>query len=466
MPVAVAISALCSQMGWSADSIEARLLRSADGARPGFARNGLINANELQAYLRRPGDAAFVTYERLSELTELLVSHRATSIDPLPGAAGALATPVEGTLLIRSLTHRWQRSLATQCDANGDGTISESEFTERMRFFLSTQADHRDSTSVTSVPVSQGPALLSDQRLAVILAAIANHTDDANLMETCRGAPSGMELSRDYFTACYEPGLRVPLDVAYALSSSDLAHRGAFPRVDSFAADPFLLSAGIPAARPATYSGTGFDQGHQMPFEDHSDSRSRQVTFLMTNMVPQAGNMNRQVWRRLEAAVHELVETRGGRAVIHTGPLWLDESGNRVLPGNVRIGADRTGARPSYSIAVPTHCFKIVLYYPPNEAPPVAFAYRVRNIEDLPTRDEPVGELLRASEVTINELERQSGLDFFNDLPNRTENALESALGGFARAVSATATPGARPPTRMMDLLLPRVPAMTLSAPL
>lgn len=448
MTLAVRIDQLCTAMGWGADSVEARLLRAADGARPGYQRNGLVNVGEVSAYLRSPGNAAFLTYDRIADIRRTFATLPA---QPTP-ATESIPAPTEG-VTIRTMRQAWQRATAQRFDTNRDGVLTSSEFDASLAAFMATQRDH----SVTGVDATaQGPIVMSDQRVAIILAAIADRTDDPNLLESCRGSTTGYEISRDYFRACYDESLRVPLSVSYLLSSGDVHGRADLPRVDAFQADPFLLSAGRPIARPVTYGGTGYDQGHQMPFEDHSDSRSRSVTFLMTNMVPQAGPMNQQVWRRLEAAVHELVETRGGRVVVQTGPMWLDEAG-RPLPREQiqRIGVDRPAPRPAYSIAVPTHCFKAVLYYPADGSDPVMFAYRVPNSPNLPTRDEGVGELLRASEVTVDELEAQTGLDFFDGLSNRLERPLERRLGGFARAARSGSSDA--PPTTFMSLLLPRV---------
>jgi endonuclease G len=57
-------------------------------------------------------------------------------------------------------------------------------------------------------------------------------------------------------------------------------------------------------ARPDDYAGTGYDKGHAAPDGDLSWSAQVEYeSFLMTNMYPQHGSLNRGIWKLLETAV-------------------------------------------------------------------------------------------------------------------------------------------------------------------
>ena len=49
-----------------------------------------------------------------------------------------------------------------------------------------------------------------------------------------------------------------------------------------------------------SYSGSGFDRGHNCPSADRTGSTAdNTATFLMTNMMPQAPTNNQQTWAHL-----------------------------------------------------------------------------------------------------------------------------------------------------------------------
>ncbi|WP_460943006.1 DNA/RNA non-specific endonuclease [Spirosoma daeguense] len=61
-------------------------------------------------------------------------------------------------------------------------------------------------------------------------------------------------------------------------------------------------------ARHADYTNTGFDRGHLCPPDDRdSTAEENRTTFILTNIVPQAPQFNRQSWLRLEDYCRDLV---------------------------------------------------------------------------------------------------------------------------------------------------------------
>lgn len=74
--------------------------------------------------------------------------------------------------------------------------------------------------------------------------------------------------------------------------------------------DNFREDLRIPEKFRATledYAGSGFDRGHLISSADRLGRRVvNSETFLMSNMSPQAPQLNRQIWRLLEMAVRDL----------------------------------------------------------------------------------------------------------------------------------------------------------------
>jgi len=64
------------------------------------------------------------------------------------------------------------------------------------------------------------------------------------------------------------------------------------------------LSSGFYAVKKSDYrfSIYGFDRGHVCPSADRTQNQDdNSATFLMTNMIPQSPNCNRNVWKNLES---------------------------------------------------------------------------------------------------------------------------------------------------------------------
>lgn len=101
------------------------------------------------------------------------------------------------------------------------------------------------------------------------------------------------------YTFSYRPSGKIARWVAYKLTRSDLS--GAVDRSYTFAPDPRLRTYGWPSATHADYRGSGYDRGHLLPSADRTDSEaSNRSTFLYSNMAPQQPRLNRGPWKRLE----------------------------------------------------------------------------------------------------------------------------------------------------------------------
>ena len=122
-------------------------------------------------------------------------------------------------------------------------------------------------------------------------------------------------MDQTYFTESYNRDKGTPNWVSWHISSTDL---GSASRSDNFRADVNLPS-GWYAVGNSSYSGSGFDRGHNCPSGDRtSSSTANSATFLMTNMIPQAPKNNQQTWANLENYTRSLV-TAGNEVYVVMG---------------------------------------------------------------------------------------------------------------------------------------------------
>jgi endonuclease G len=100
-----------------------------------------------------------------------------------------------------------------------------------------------------------------------------------------------------YYKISYNSAMGTPNWVAWHLQSEDM---GSAPRQDDFRSDNTLSSAWYRVAS-TSYSGSGFDRGHNCPSADRTSTiAANSSTFYMTNMIPQAPTLNQGPWAGLE----------------------------------------------------------------------------------------------------------------------------------------------------------------------
>ena len=137
----------------------------------------------------------------------------------------------------------------------------------------------------------------------------------------------------------YDASAKLPEFVMYELLPQNAL--GCVARTNAFAANQFVPNG----ATPADYVGTGYDKGHMAPDGDLSwDTQVEFESFLMTNMSPQAGSLNRGIWKLLETSVR-------GWVVQGNQSYWI-VSGGIYAQGDKVIGK---------GVVVPHAFYKIVI---------------------------------------------------------------------------------------------------------
>ncbi|APX92082.1 endonuclease [Halomonas sp. 1513] len=159
---------------------------------------------------------------------------------------------------------------------------------------------------------------------------------------------------------------------------------------------------------PDSYFGSGYDRGHLAPnyaIAAVHGAEAQAQSFLMSNISPQRPDLNRRLWQRLEEVVIDHFVPRFGVVQVVTGPVFPERFMDNVFN---RVGL----------VEIPEAFYKILVV--PTE-PPRALAFIM---PQEVAGDEPLGDYL----VSIDEVEAQTGLDFFPNLPVAEAQRLESRV--------------------------------------
>jgi len=145
-----------------------------------------------------------------------------------------------------------------------------------------------------------------------------------------------------------------------------------------------------------------YDRGHLAPNADFGTKELRKETFFLSNAVPQVSANNQGLWRMLEERVRGWVKARG-ELWISTAPIYR-KSVLAIGPGRV---------------AVPDAMFKILLAQ--DEAGHT-------EVLALVAENRPYSAPYDFSALleSVDEVERQTGLNFFPELSAEAERRLES----------------------------------------
>jgi len=128
--------------------------------------------------------------------------------------------------------------------------------------------------------------------------------------------PENYLKDNNYYKIAYSKSRGIPVWVAWHLESGDM---GNTPRQDDFRGDP-QLPAGWYQVQATDYTGSLFDRGHNLPSADRTLTIStNSSTFLMSNIIPQAPNLNQGPWDELEDYTRNTLVGTNNEAFIFMG---------------------------------------------------------------------------------------------------------------------------------------------------
>lgn len=207
------------------------------------------------------------------------------------------------------------------------------------------------------------------------------------------------------FTMFFDTNEKIAYWVAYPHCRMYL---GSVGRTDDFRIDPSFN-----ANQQMTSTISGYDRGHQIPSGDRTATRDmNSQTFYYSNMTPQLGSFNQRIWVDLENKVRTWVSSCDTLYVV-TGAVLKTPGGSET----VKYVNDKSGNR----IAVPNYYFKALLQLRLNGGSPsykaIGFWFK---------HQANSGSVSSGDALSIDDLERKTGFDFFTNLPTDIQTSAES----------------------------------------
>ncbi len=224
------------------------------------------------------------------------------------------------------------------------------------------------------------------------------------------GAPSApIVVDHLFYTLGFDPTIRSPRWVLYRLEANEVVD---LRRRDNWQFDPLIPSD--MQTGPEAYRRNPYDRGHLVPRRDAStgateaeaQASSDQVYFYSA-IVPQAENTNRDSWRHVEELTRELSQDLGTIYVI-AGPVYPDLSENKA---RLAIGPDNT--------VVPLALFRVLLRQTGDGS--------WRSVGFLVPNDGSVESSPHEYLLSVEQIEKQTGLRLFPDLPGRQRSIKRNA---------------------------------------
>lgn len=206
-------------------------------------------------------------------------------------------------------------------------------------------------------------------------------------------------IRHDAYVISYDSARRIPEWVAYELTSEETG--GEEERNSRmFSMDPDYH--GTQAMRE-DYSNSGWTKGHMAPAADFRWSPEvMDQTFYLTNVCPQDETLNANDWEYLERQVRRWAKEYG-RVWVVTGPI---------------VGNNGYGCIGERNVVIPDAFFKAVLACKGDNCTAIAF---VMGNDDKRY-------FLADCAISIDDLERRTGLDFFPALDDAMETEAEKTF--------------------------------------
>ena len=217
------------------------------------------------------------------------------------------------------------------------------------------------------------------------------------MLEIPKTNPKDTIISHTGYSLLYNESHEQAYWVAYELTKDET--NKIYDRTDKFLVDPKVKTG---TANDKDYSGSGYDRGHLAPASDMVWSEIAMAeSFYYSNISPQNPSFNRGIWKKLE----ELVRTwaiQNDAVYVVTGPV--------LNTGLNTIGINK--------VSVPNYYYKVILDYTEPNIKGIGFI--------MPNK--ALNEQLQNFAVSIDSVQKFTGIDFFPLLPDKQEELIEKTL--------------------------------------
>jgi endonuclease G, mitochondrial len=192
---------------------------------------------------------------------------------------------------------------------------------------------------------------------------------------------------------------------------------GSAPRQDDFRSDATLPSTWYHVGS-TSYSGSGFDRGHNCPSADRTYSiTDNSATFLMTNMIPQAPTNNQQTWANLENYCRTLVG-QGKELYIIMGSYGTGGTGSNGTFNTINSG----------HVTVPNRIWKVILVLSQGTGDLSRVTTSTRVIAVNTPNSNSVSTSWGGYRTTVDAIESATGYNLFSNLSSTIQSTIESKV--------------------------------------
>lgn len=221
-------------------------------------------------------------------------------------------------------------------------------------------------------------------------------------------------MDKSFFKLSYNKTRATPNWVSWHLYQNDL---DTTDRLNNFRQDS-SLPAGWYRVGSTSYSGSGFDRGHNCPSADRTLSyASNSSTFLMTNMIPQAPYHNQQTWGNMEDYIRTQINT-GKEAYVIMGSYGIGGTGANGYATTINSG----------KITVPSSIWKVVILLPNGNTDLARIDTSTRIIAvDVPNNNS-VNSNWKNYRTNIASIEAATGYDILENVSVLIKNYLKGKI--------------------------------------
>ena len=229
---------------------------------------------------------------------------------------------------------------------------------------------------------------------------------------TTRGTLNGKNV-RNY-SILYDPSRYASLWTAYVYCD---AYHG------SGTGNGWSVNPQIPASQQSScksaypsVDGVTYDRGHQIPNADrNADNSLQNQTYYWTNSTPQHSSFNQGIWNNLENQVRTLAAATDSVYVV-TGPVYQTAGGSET------VRTFQNSSNDDKVLPIPNYYFKVLLKVKRSggsitAASAIGFWF---------THEAHSGENWQNFAVSVDEIERKTGFNFFANLPPSIEASAET----------------------------------------
>ena len=226
------------------------------------------------------------------------------------------------------------------------------------------------------------------------------------------------------YTMEYDKSLAHARWVAYTYDTKN-AMKNHSSRTNAWSGEPFYNNQ--PRYQVAVQTFKGYQRGHLVgSAERYYSQEANEQTFYMSNMSPMIGAFNETYW----GVVEDKVRDNWGRGIINAksdfygGTLYVVKGGTLdQLNTTITVNNAQGDAMP---MAVPKYYWIACLFVSSSGSmQAIGFWLEHKNYNN--PSDSFLRELARSAACSIDELEERTGLDFFCNLPDKSEELVEAS---------------------------------------